>query len=171
MTGEKFFFTSFEDFNGGNVTFSDGCIARVRGRYSGFISRYPDLDGVLFINGLKANLISIRQICDSEFSVKLSQNKCEVLNKKGEITFTRHRIVDNYYAINQGSNTSLVCSKAKIGVTELWHRRLGHINYGDLVHLTNKDLVRGIPKLSDQPNTLHGECMKGKQVRVSHKEI
>ena len=72
MTGEKFFFTSFEDFNGRNVTFSDGCITRVRGRYSVFISRYPDLDGVLFINGLKANLISIRQICDSEFSVKLS---------------------------------------------------------------------------------------------------
>ncbi|KAL6338115.1 hypothetical protein AAG906_010684 [Vitis piasezkii] len=72
VTGDKFFFTSFEDFNGGNVTFSDGSIACVRGR------------------------------------------------------------------------------------------RLGHINYEDLVHLTNKDLVRGIPKLSDQPNTFYGECMKGK---------
>ena len=69
MTGDKFFFTSFEDFNGGNVTFSDGSIACVRGRCSVFILGYPDLDGVLFVNGLKANLISISQICDSEFSV------------------------------------------------------------------------------------------------------
>ena len=43
------------------------------------------------------------------------------------------------------SNTSLVCSRAKFDVIELWHRRLGHINYRDLVHIANKNLVRGIP--------------------------
>ena len=30
------------------------------------------------------------------------------------------------------------------------------------MHLANKDLVKGIPELSGQPNTLCGECMKGK---------
>ena len=32
MTGDKSFFTSVEDFNGGNVTFGDSSVTHVRGR-------------------------------------------------------------------------------------------------------------------------------------------
>ena len=53
----------------------------------------------------------------------------------------------------------------------MWHRRLGHINYRDPVYLANKELVRGIPKLSGQPEPICGKCMKGKQVKVSYKKI
>ena len=49
---------------------------------------------------------------------------CEVFSKEEEITFTRHRIMNDCYAINSGSNTSLVYSRANLDVSELWHRRL-----------------------------------------------
>lgn len=39
------------------------------------------------------------------------------------------------------------------------------------MHLANKDLVRGIPKLSGQPKPICGEGMRGKQVKGSHKKI
>ena len=75
--------------------------------------------------------------------------------------------MNNFYAINSDSNTSLVYSRVKLDVLGLWHRRLGHINYRDLVHIANKDLIKGIPMFNGQHNAVCGECMKGKQVRGS----
>ena len=86
--------------------------------------------------------------------------------KKGKIIIMGHRIVNNYYAINPISKTPIVCSKTKLYLTELWHRRLGHINYKDLVHLVNNEKIRGILKLSGEPKPICGECMKGKQRKV-----
>ena len=71
MIGDKSFFTSFEDFNGSNANFGDGNVARVRDS-SVSIPRCLNLNRVIFVDGLKANLISISQICDSKLSVKFS---------------------------------------------------------------------------------------------------
>ena len=60
----------------------------------------------------------------------------------------------------------LVYSRAKLDVLRLWH-----INYKDLVHIANKDLIKGIPMFSGQPNAIWGECVKGKQVRGSQKNL
>ena len=89
MTGDKSFFTSMEDYNGGVVTFGDGSVAHVRGRGKVAIPGCPDLEGVLYVEGLKANLISISQICDSKFRVNFSQNMCEVIDKKKRKLFSR----------------------------------------------------------------------------------
>ena len=59
----------------------------MRGGGSVSIPRCPNLNRVLFVDGLKANLISTSQIGDSELSVKFSQDMCEVFNRKREITF------------------------------------------------------------------------------------
>ncbi|XP_059623129.1 uncharacterized protein LOC132266293 [Cornus florida] len=40
----------------------------------------------------------------------------------------------------------------------LWHKRLGHVNYNDLVNLSNNDLVRGLPKLKMPKNEIYGPC-------------
>lgn len=52
------------------------------------------------------------------------QSLCEVIDKKGKVTFVGHRTIDNGHTINPSSETSLVCSRAKLDVIELWHRRL-----------------------------------------------
>ena len=169
MIGDKSFVTSLEDFNGGNITFRDSSAARVRGKSSISIPICLDLDGVLYANELKGNLLSISQIYDSDYRVNFFWSLCEEINKEEEVIFIMLRTVDNCYAINSSSKTSLVCSRAKLDIIESWHRRLDHINYRHLVHITNKDPVRGIPKLSSQPKSICGECLKGKQVKNSQK--
>ena len=127
--------------------------------------------GVLYVEGLKANLISISQICDSKFRVNFFQNLCEVIDKKGKIILTGYRTLNNCYSINPNNKSSLTCSRAQFDTTDLWHRRLGHINYRNLIHIANKERVKGIPKLKSEPKTICGECMKGKQVKSTHKKI
>ena len=69
MTSDKSLFNSLEDFNGGNVTFGNDSVSRVRGRGSISIPSCPKLEGILYVDGLKANLLSINQICANDFRV------------------------------------------------------------------------------------------------------
>ena len=64
-----------------------------------------------------------------------------------------------------------MCSRAKLDPTKLWHKRLGHINNRDLVHLVNTKRVRDISRLSGERKPICDECMKGKQNKSSHKKV
>ena len=55
------------------------------------------------------------------------------------------RTSDNCYGITSGSG--IVCNSAKQDETEMWHQRLGHVNFNDLSRLSSSELIRGIPKL------------------------
>ena len=119
MTREKSFFTSFENFDGGVVTFRDGNLAKVKGKGSIVILGCPKLDEVLYIEGLKTNLLSISQMCDKDHKMNFHQDLCEVVNKERKVVITGHRIVDNCYAIKPNSRTPFMCSKAKLDPIEL----------------------------------------------------
>ena len=72
MIGNKSFFISLEDFNGGSVTLGDGNVSHVRSMGSISIPSCPKLDRVLYVEILKANVLNISQICDSNFKVNFS---------------------------------------------------------------------------------------------------
>ncbi|XP_022853916.1 uncharacterized protein LOC111375345, partial [Olea europaea var. sylvestris] len=59
---------------------------------------------------------------------------------------------------------------AKIDVSELWHKRLGHLNYKSLVQLAKKELVDGLPKIGPSENVVCGPCQLGKQLKGNHKK-
>ena len=56
---------------------------------------------------------------DKDHKVNFHQDLCEVVNKEGKVVITRHRIVDNCYAIKPNSRTPLLCSRTKLDPTEL----------------------------------------------------
>jgi hypothetical protein len=52
------------------------------------------------------------------------------------------RTVDNYYGLSDITlDPQITCNKATIDNGELWHRRLGHLNYNGLIKITNKEAV------------------------------
>ena len=119
MTGDKSFFTSLEDYNDGIVIFGDRSLARVKGGWIISNPSCPKLDGVLFVDWLNANLLSISQICDKDHRVNFCQDLCKVVNKKGKVVIIGYKTIDNYYAINPNFRTPLVCSREKLNPTEL----------------------------------------------------
>lgn len=46
---------------------------------------------------MSANLISISQLCDQEFSVSFSKDKFEVLNQDKSVVMIGRRLSDNCY--------------------------------------------------------------------------
>ena len=83
MTGDKSLFKSLKEKVGDYVTFGNGSYAQVLGKRTVEIPRLPLLKNVLYIKGLKANLLSIAQICDENFLVQFSKKGCIIIDEEG----------------------------------------------------------------------------------------
>ena len=126
MTRNKSLFTSFTEFDGGNVTFGDGNVARVKDKGTICAPDIPNLEEVLY-EGLKANLISTSQMCGNEFNVKFSQTFCKVFDLNDVCVIIGLRTCDNCYVVSKKSpsSSSLVCRSFKIAyVNHLLQHRL-----------------------------------------------
>ncbi|GKD64278.1 retrovirus-related pol polyprotein from transposon TNT 1-94 [Tanacetum coccineum] len=68
-------------------------------------------------------------------------------------------------------SSSLICLLSKASKTKswLWHRRLSHLNFGAINHLSRHGLVRGLPKLKFEKDHLCSACAIGKSKKHSHK--
>ena len=119
MAGNRTYFTSLENYNGGTIVFGYGSLDRVKGKGSIVIPSCPILDGVLYVEGLKENLPKISQMCNKDHRVNTCQDLCQVVKKEGKIVITGHKKMDNYYTINPNSRKPLVYSREKIDRTEL----------------------------------------------------
>ena len=110
----------------------------------------------MFVEGLKANLISISQLCDAQHQVQFSKTECFIFDKNGTCLMKGARTFDNYYGITSGSG--IFCNSTKLDETELWHQRLGHVNFNDLSRLSSSELIHGISKLGKITYCVYGPC-------------
>ena len=64
MTGDRSLFKVFESKKGGNVTFGDVSKSQIKGKGIISLLGLQDIANVLYVEGLRVNLLSISQICD-----------------------------------------------------------------------------------------------------------
>ena len=83
MTGDRSIFKSLKEKVGEYVTFGDGSHAQVLGKRTIEIPGLPLLKDVQYIKELKANLLSITQICDEDSLVQFSKIRCVIINGVG----------------------------------------------------------------------------------------
>ncbi|XP_024155806.1 uncharacterized protein LOC112163777 [Rosa chinensis] len=175
MTGDKSWFTSFEDENTiGSVTFGDGRKANILAQGTVNTPGIPNLKNVLSVEGLTANLISVSHLTDDYEDVWFNKQRCLVLNQKGEGIMGGKRSIDNCYHIQANESSSLqscLSVKSTEETFELWHRKMGHVNYQDLPNLSSKQCVRGLPNLRGKTDKICGECKIGKQTMAPHRVI
>ncbi|GKB13797.1 putative ribonuclease H-like domain-containing protein, partial [Tanacetum coccineum] len=81
---------------------------------------------------------------------------------------------DNIYSVDLKSvvpTNGLNClfAKATIDESNLWHRRLGHINFKNMNKLVRGNLVRGLPSKIFENDHSCVACSKGKQHKASCK--
>ncbi|KAG9460048.1 hypothetical protein H6P81_004556 [Aristolochia fimbriata] len=83
--GSSEFLTNLQKENGGQVTFGDGGKGSIIGIGELNVKGLPKLKNVLLVNGLKANLISISQLCDQNLYVNFTKTSCKKLIKYGAV--------------------------------------------------------------------------------------
>ena len=104
---------------------------------------------VLYIKGLKANLISITQICDEDFLV---------LKEEGAPVLKGLKTTDNCYGVVPKPNVS--CRSARVNLLELWHQRFGYANYKQMAKVSKLEAMIGLPKLGKIEKNICGLCCK-----------
>ncbi|GJS54746.1 retrovirus-related pol polyprotein from transposon TNT 1-94 [Tanacetum coccineum] len=93
--------------------------------------------------------VGVGQFCDDDLEVAFRSKTCYVHNLDGDDLLTgAHE--SNLYTLSildmPTSSPVYLMSKATSTKSWLWHRRLSHLNFGTINHLTKQDLVDGLPK-------------------------
>nr|GFA03124.1 putative ribonuclease H-like domain-containing protein [Tanacetum cinerariifolium] len=98
-----------------------------------------DFDDVYFVKELKFNIFSVSQMCDKKNSVLFIDTECVVLSSDFKLPDKNHVLLrvlreNNMYNVDLKNVVllgDLTClfAKAILYESNLWHRRLGHINF------------------------------------------
>ncbi|GKA46478.1 putative ribonuclease H-like domain-containing protein [Tanacetum coccineum] len=155
MTRNRSYLTDYKEIDGGFVAFggnSKGGKITGKGKIR---TGKLDFEDVYFIKELKFNIFNVSQMCDKKNIVLFIDTECVVLSPDFKLTDESHVLLkvprkDNMYNVDlknvipQGGLTCL-CAKATPDESNLWHRRLGHVNFKTMNKLVRGNLVRGLP--------------------------
>jgi len=127
------------------------------------------IEDVQYVEGLKHNLLSISQLCDSGFEVVFKSNICIVKHtSSGKIFFTASR-KKNLYALYLDDIPAETCFMTLEKDKWIWHKRARHISMKTISKISKLDLVRGLPKIDFEKDRIYEACTRGKQVKSSFK--
>lgn len=118
---------------------------------------------VLYVLGLKKNLLSISALEEKGFQVAFVDGQV-LMWSKGK-NFESAVIIGfqegGLYTLKGKAKQALVHST--ISASKLWHRRLAHIHYKALPVVSK--VVNGLPELKDSKGGVCKGCAKGKNVK------
>ncbi|XP_057444079.1 uncharacterized protein LOC130736254 [Lotus japonicus] len=148
MTGNKEYLENIKGYASNFVTFGDGAKGKIKGIGKLVNPGSPDLDDVLLVKGLTANLISISQLCDQGLDVLFSKAVCVVTTNDHKVMMQGIRSKDNCYMWVSPEKAQVSrCLISKDDELNLWHQRLGHINLKSMQKIISEEAIRGLPKL------------------------
>ncbi|GJW76491.1 putative ribonuclease H-like domain-containing protein [Tanacetum coccineum] len=173
MTGNRSYFINYEEINGGFVAFGGSTKGGKITRKGKIRNGKLDIEVVYFVKELKFNLFSVSQMCDKKNNVLFTHTECVVLSPDFKLTDESHVLLkvprnDNMYNIDlknvvpQGGLTCLF-TKDTPDESNLWHWRLGHVNFKTINKLVKGNLVRGLPSKLFEINQTCVAYQKGKQ--------
>nr|GEU56697.1 putative ribonuclease H-like domain-containing protein [Tanacetum cinerariifolium] len=136
-----------------------------------------DFDDVYFVKELKFNLFSVSQMYDKKNIVLFTNTERVVLSFDFKLPDENHvllRVPKENYMYNvdlknfvPSGYLTCIFEKATLDESNLWHRRLGHINFKTMNKLVKGNLVRGLPSKVFKNNHTCVACKKGKQHKAS----
>ena len=166
MTRDRSLYKVFESKKGGNVNFGDGRKSHIKGKGIISLPGLPDIANVLYVEGLRVNLLSISQICDQDFILLFSKGKCLVMDESRKKLISGVRTLDNCYGLVL--DVDIVCNSICLPNEDVWHQRMGHASYEHLSIVSKHESILGIPKLNRVSNVVCGPCQLRKQTKAKH---
>nr|GEV57795.1 hypothetical protein [Tanacetum cinerariifolium] len=139
MTGNITYLSDFKEINRGYVSFGGNPKG---GKITGKCKIKTEklyFNDVYFVKELKFNLFSVSQICDKKNILFFTNTKCVVLSSDFKLPDENHVLLrvpreNNMYNVDLKNiipSGDLTClfGKATLDESNLWHKRLGHINF------------------------------------------
>lgn len=112
------------------VLFGNDTPALIKGKGSMLLKEKVKAGNVMYVDGLKHNLLSVSQMCDQGNEVIFRSNGFIVRElDTGERVIKGIRTPNNLYILKGGQQQSYL---SKNDEHWLWHRRLGHLSFSQI---------------------------------------
>jgi hypothetical protein len=124
-----------------------------------------DFDDVLFVPGLRKNLLSVSVMEDKGFAVEFKNQQVLIRPKESSPDTTQVIGVreGNLYRLQGEPVRALVHNSDNL--CELWHKRMGHLHHRALPIL--REIVTGLPEFSIEQHGVCRGCTLGKHAKVA----
>jgi hypothetical protein len=103
----------------------------------------------------------VSQMCDQGHKLIFDSGKCEIMKEGlGKLVATTIITPNNIYILNEIGKE--ICSLGKENENWIWYRRMGHMNFENLVKISRKEAVREMLEISKPTSTMCKHCLHGK---------
>eukprot|EP00253_Pinus_taeda_P022209 PITA_22209 len=169
MTADKEKLESYSALEKGKkVSFGNDTPATIKGKGIAQLKEKVKAGNVLYVDGLKHNLLSVSQMCDQRTEVIFRSNGCLVRDlDTGKKVIKGKRTPNNLYIFEEGQQQ---CYLSKDDEHWLWHRSLGHLSFSQIRKACRYKAVRDLPDIKIPGNTICKSCQFGKQTRTNFPE-
>jgi len=161
MTGDASKFISISLKQDGHVTYGDNNKGKILGKGTRGNENNLLIHDVVYVEGLKHNLLSISQLYDRGYQVTFRTNSCEIRLPNSKDVMLIGKRSNNIYLRDISSSTSIGCLLRKHEESWLWNRRIAHIHMNHLNKLVSNELVHDLPKLKFEKEHVCEACQKG----------
>jgi hypothetical protein len=126
------------------------------------------LTEVLYVPGLKKNLVSVSTIEEKGYEVLFRDGQVLLFPRGSSITSakvigTRHERL--YKFLFQPVRALIHSTSSSSDLCEIWHRRMAHLHHGALRVL--REMVTGVPDFSSEHHELCKGCTLGKYTKTA----
>nr|GEU57930.1 copia protein [Tanacetum cinerariifolium] len=143
MTEDRSQLTNFVNKFLGTVEFENDHVVKIMG-YGDYQNGNVTISRVYCVEGLRHNLFSVGQLCDSNLEVTFCQHTCFIRNLEGVDLLTGSQGKNLYTpSLRDMMASSPICllSKALKPKSWLWHRRLSHLNFDNDSESSSSDVI------------------------------
>ena len=131
------------------------------------VGKKGKLMNMLHIPTITKNLASVGHIVDREMQVRFMHLGC-FIEEEDRVIAQGRRGGRIFILDTSDGGTAMFAKGQKVeSDIDLWHKRIGHVNYQRLQDLQTKQVVFGLPKFSGQEAQICEACQLGKQHRLS----
>jgi len=128
------------------------------------------LQDVYHVPGMKKNLLSVAQLTSSGHYVWFGPQNVKVFRdlKIFEKPTMEGRRLESVYVMS--AESAYIDETRRNETADLWHMRLGHVNYSKLSVMVKKSMLKGLPQLDVRTNTVCAGCQYGKAHQLPYEE-
>lgn len=142
----------------GSVSTASGSKLPIIGQGTVHVDTNKSISNVLYVPGLQRNLMSVGTLTDAGHIVMFDSKSCHVFDKdnprKVFVRGTRDPYNKLYHlrqlppsAPRKHSTHSAFTVGTTLDRVNLWHRRLSHVNFQTIHHMSQRGLALGLPRL------------------------
>jgi hypothetical protein len=170
MTGDKGWFSTLVSVvTKRYITFGDNGRGRVLSKGEVKVSDKITLRRVVLVQSIGYNLLSLSQLLDEGFEVLFRPGGSRILDSRGDLVcmvIPECQVFRVEFSQSSGVERCFLAGSS----SELWkcHRKLGHLSFDLLSHLSKLNLVRGLPRSRFDKELVCAPRRHAKMVATSH---